>query len=220
MSHDDFAFEKIRGLPADLPRGEQLLWQGAPTFKSLAIHTYYVRLVALYFGALVLWRIGVGIGAGNSVGAVALSCVWLAGLGSVAAGVLTLLAYLSSRTTVYSITSARVILRHGIAVPVTVNIPFTLLEAANLAVRKNGNGDIAFKLRKDQRLGYLVTWPHLRPGYITHPQPSFRSLPEAQAAASLLGEAVARFAGGSAVRAATPPGGVPIAIRPRTAAAA
>jgi hypothetical protein len=47
MSHDDFAFEKIRGLPADLPRGEELLWQGSPTWKSLAIHTYYVRVVVL-----------------------------------------------------------------------------------------------------------------------------------------------------------------------------
>jgi len=219
MSHDDFAFEKIRGLPSDLPRGEELLWQGSPTWKSLAIHTYYVRIVALYFGALLLWRIGVGIGAGNSFSAVALSCVWLLGLGSVAAGLLTMIAYLSSRTTVYSITSARVLLRHGIAVSVTVNIPFTLLEAADLRQRKDGNGDISLKLRKDQRLGYLVTWPHLRPGYITRPQPSFRSLPDARQAASVLGEAIARFAGPSAVRTATTTQ-APIAIGPRTAATA
>jgi hypothetical protein len=219
MSHDDFAFEKIRGLPADLPRGEELLWQGSPTWKSLAIHTYYVRVVVLYFCGLLLWRIGVGIGDGHSFAAIALSCVWLAGLGSVAAGLLTMIAYLSSRTTVYSITSARVLLRHGIAVSVTVNIPFTLLEAADLRLRKDRNGDISLKLRKDQRLGYLVTWPHLRPGYITHPQPSFRSLPDAQAAASILGEAMTRFAGPSAIRTATSTP-APIAMGPRTAAAA
>jgi hypothetical protein len=219
MSHDDFAFEKIRGLPADLPRGEELLWQGSPTWKSLAIHTYYVRIVVVYFCALLLWRIGVGIGAGHSASAVALSCVWLVGLGSTAAGLLSLIAYLSSRTTVYSITSGRVVLRHGIAVSVTVNIPFTLLEAADLRQRKDGNGDISLKLRKDQRLGYLVTWPHLRPGYITHPQPSFRSLADAQHAASVLGDAVARFAGPSTVRTATTTP-APVAIGPRTAAAA
>jgi len=219
MSHDDFAFEKIRGLPADLPRGEELLWQGSPTWKSLAIHTYYVRVVVLYFGALLLWRIGAGIGAGHGFAAVALSCVWLLGLGSVAAGLLTMIAYLSARTTVYSITSSRVLLRHGIAVSVTVNIPFTLLEAADLRLRKDGNGDISLKLRKDQRLGYLVTWPHLRPGYITRPQPSFRSLPDAQHAASVLGEAMERFAGPSAVRTATTTP-APIAIGPRTAATA
>jgi hypothetical protein len=219
MSHDDFAFEKIRGLPADLPRGEELLWQGSPTWKSLAIHTYYVRLIALYFAVLVLWRVGVGVGAGLTASAIALSCAWIAGLGSVAAGLLTTIAYLSSRTTVYSITSARVVLRHGIAVSVTVNIPFTLLEAADLRLRKDGNGDISLKLRKDQRLGYLVTWPHLRPGYITHPQPSFRSLPDAQHAASILGEAMTRFAGPSAVRTATTTP-APITMGPRTAAAA
>jgi hypothetical protein len=219
MSHDDFAFEKIRGLPADLPRGEELLWQGAPTWKSLAIHTYYVRFVVLYFGALLLWRIGAGLGSGHSLATVALSCVWLLGLGTVAAGLLAGVAYLSSRTTVYSITSARVVLRHGIAVPVTVNIPFTLLEAADLRLRKDGDGDISLKLRKDQRLGYLVTWPHLRPGYVTRPQPSFRSLPDAQQAALLLGEAVTRFAGPTAVR-TTPASPAPVAIRPRTAATA
>ena len=30
MSHDDFAFEPRRGLPAVLPDGERLLWQGSP----------------------------------------------------------------------------------------------------------------------------------------------------------------------------------------------
>ncbi len=31
MSHDDFAFEPIPGLPGTPPRGETLLWQGRPT---------------------------------------------------------------------------------------------------------------------------------------------------------------------------------------------
>ena len=28
--HDDFDFEPVRGLPQVLPKGERMLWQGAP----------------------------------------------------------------------------------------------------------------------------------------------------------------------------------------------
>jgi hypothetical protein len=31
---DDFAGEPIPGLPADLPEGEKLLWQGSPGWRS------------------------------------------------------------------------------------------------------------------------------------------------------------------------------------------
>jgi hypothetical protein len=40
-------------------------------------------------------------------------------------------------------------------------------------------------------VGYMVTWPHLRPGCFTCPQPSFRALIDAPRAAEVLGEALA-----------------------------
>ena len=124
--HDDFAFEPQRGLPAALPEGEKLLWQGSPEWSSLAVHAYHVRKVALYFALLVLWRVANGIGGGHGADSVALSCAWILGLGATAIGVLSLLAYLSARMAVFSITSERVLLRHGIAVPMTINVPFSL----------------------------------------------------------------------------------------------
>ena len=39
-NHDDFAFEPVRGLPAELPRGERLIWQGAPDWRLLAIQAF------------------------------------------------------------------------------------------------------------------------------------------------------------------------------------
>ena len=195
MSHDDFAFEPIRGLPALLPKGEDLLWQGAPDWKSLSIHAYHARKVALYFAALVLVRIAFGIHDGHATSAVVLSCLWLVTLGLVATGVLTLLAYLCSRMTVYSITTQRLVLRHGIAVPMTINIPFSLVESAGLKPLGNGTGDISINVSKEQRVGYLVTWPHVRPGYITNPQPSFRALRDAQQASDVLAGALAAQAG-------------------------
>jgi hypothetical protein len=220
MSHDDFDFEPIRGLPAALPAGEQLLWQGSPDWKSLAVRAYHVRKVGLYFLALMAWRVGVGISNGHEATAIAVSCAFLITLGGIAMGVLALLAYLSARSTVYSVTSRRVLLRHGVAVPMTMNIPLKLIEAAALKTHSDGTGDVAFTVPRDHRVGYLITWPHLRPGQITRPCPSFRSLPDAAAAAGILSKTLAAEAGTSAVRivAVEEPQGA--GFKPRTAAAA
>jgi hypothetical protein len=70
-------------------------------------------------------------------------------------------------------------------------------------------------------VGYLVTWPHLRPGYFAHPQPSFRALADARRAADVLATALAADARSNAVR--VDAGAVPAArppMSPRRAAAA
>jgi hypothetical protein len=193
MSHDDFEFEPVRGLPAMLPEGEQLLWQGSPNWKSLAVHGYHARKIAVYFVVLTLWRIGVGVLNSHAGSAILISCAFLLALGTIAIGVLSLLAYFASRLTVYSITSRRILLRHGIAVPMTLNIPFNVIESAQLKRFADGTGDIALKVAADQRVGYMITWPHLRPGYITRPQPSFRSLADAIQAAEILAQALSGF---------------------------
>jgi hypothetical protein len=59
MSHDDFNFEPIRGLPEKLPEGEHILWQGAPDPRRLAREALGVRWVAAYFILLAVWRVGV-----------------------------------------------------------------------------------------------------------------------------------------------------------------
>ena len=48
-----------------------------------------------------------------------------------AIGMLTLLAWLSARATVYSVTSHRVIIKGGVALPVTVNLPFAIAKLNN-----------------------------------------------------------------------------------------
>jgi hypothetical protein len=199
MSHDDFAYEPIRGLPAVLPPGEKLLWQGAPAWRALAISAYHVRKVGIYFVLLALWRIGIGLADGDSARVVGVSCAWLLAMGAVAAVLLTVLALLSARTTVYSITSGRIIIRFGIAFPMTINIPFSLLESADLKLRRSGDGDLLMSVRADQRLGYLVTWPHVRPWRFKRPEPSFRALTDAPHAAAVLAQAMKAYAEASAL---------------------
>ena len=226
MSHDDFAFEPMPGLPAKLPDGERLLWQGSPEWKSLALRAYHIRKIAIYFGALEAWRVAYGVYNGHAMPDLVLSCAFLAVLGGLAIGVLSLLAYFNARSTVYSITSRRVLLRHGVAVPLTMNLPFKLIDDASLKTFKDGTGDIALRLPLRERIGYLITWPHLRPGKITRPQPSMRAIADPTEAAGILAAALASDAGNEAVREASaasiaPNGERARAVpRPRSAAAA
>lgn len=193
MSHDDFAFEPMRGIPAALPRGEKLLWQGSPAWVSHAIHSYHVRKIALYFAVLVAWRIVAGLSESQSGEAIVRGCLVIGGLGTFVCALLATVAWYGARTTVYTVTSERFMVRHGIALPITMNVPFSLVEGADLRSFRDGSGDICLRLRDNQRIGYLVTWPHVRPWRITRPQPSFRSLHDPQAAAAVLAQAFSAY---------------------------
>lgn len=220
MSHDDFDFEPVRGLPAALPEGERLLWQGAPQWRSLAVRAYHVRKVAAYFGVLMAWRIGTGLYEGHTAAAMGISCLLLLTCGIIAIGVLSLLAYLNASSTVYSITSRRVILRHGVAVPLTMTVPFRLIDSADLKTYGDNTGDIALALPAKERVGYLITWPHVRAGKITRVQPSFRSLGDGREAAEILGAALAADAGIQPIRlqvATTAAGGLRPRVEPQPA---
>ena len=85
----------------------------------------------------------------------------LSALGAVV--ILLVIAVLSARTTMYSITDRRVVMRIGMALPVTLNIPFEGIDGASLAEFSDKSGDIALSLNHNGRLGYLVLWPHARP---------------------------------------------------------
>ena len=70
MKLDDMTehdFEPVHGLPAHLPQGERLLWQGAPSWRSLAIRAFHVRKVAIYFGLFGLWQIGSALASGQGL---------------------------------------------------------------------------------------------------------------------------------------------------------
>jgi hypothetical protein len=134
--------------------------------------------------------LGVGFRADHDWAAMGLSCLLLVTLGSIAIGVLTLLAYLNARSTVYSLTTRRVLMRHGVAVPMTMNIPLKLIDGASLKSFANGTGDISLALPKKQRVGYLISWPHLRPGQYAYPEPTLRAVGEAEVAADLLSRAL------------------------------
>jgi hypothetical protein len=183
--------EPVLGLPERLPPGERLLWQGSPRWTSLAVQAFQTRKVAVYFVLLILWRIAEDAAAGVGTATILRGCGWLALLGGTVCALLLLLAYLCARGTVYSLTSRRLVIRHGIALPMAVNVPFGIIGAADLRTFRDGTGEIALRLEQGARLGYLLSWPHVRPWHLRSPQPTLRGLPEARDVAARLAAAIA-----------------------------
>ena len=188
MEHDN---EPVRGLPAYLPRGEDILWQGEPAWRAFAVGAFHTRTVAIYFGALALWSFVSRLTDGAKLGDAMVGILPLVGCGVAAVAILTMLAWLVGRTTVYTITTKRVVMRFGIALPITINVPFRIVAAAALDPRPDGTGNIALTLCGDDRVSYLVLWPHARPWRAARAEPMLRYVPNAVRVADILARAAA-----------------------------
>jgi hypothetical protein len=199
-------YEPFPGLPAPLPIGETILWQGSPNWETLVRKAMRVRLVGIYFVILIAWGIGGRISTGMHATDIALFALRLGSLGVVAVALLALFAWLVARTTLYTITTRRVVMRFGIALPMTLQIAFPMIDAVRLHVWPDGPGDIALNLRAGQRIAYLVVWPHARPWKLTKAQPTLRGVPDGAGVAQILGRALAASASQPAKSVSIPPG--------------
>lgn len=188
MSDRDFDFEPQPGLPAPLPKGEELLWQGKPQANALARDAYKIHWITGYLVLIAFWRGGAAWADGGAALALATAIPYLV-LALAGYVVVYILAWSQARSTVYTITTARVILRAGVALTTTFTIPFTRIESAGLAEAPKGTGTIAMSLKGDQRIAYAVLWPHARPWQFRKPQPAFRCIPDATRVARLLADA-------------------------------
>jgi hypothetical protein len=188
-------FEAERGLPEPLPAGERLLWQGAPDWRALAVQALHLRAAAAYFALLLVWQAASAFADGAGVGRVLLGALPLALLALFALGTLACIAWLMGRTTVYTITDRRVVMRIGIVLTITYNLPYRRIDAAALRRRSGGRGDITLTLAGAERIAWLQLWPHVRPWQLKRPQPMLRALPQAEAVAGILSAALAAAAG-------------------------
>jgi hypothetical protein len=213
--------EPVRGLPQRLPKGETIVWQGKPKWDTLALRAFHVRKLAIYFAVLLTWYSATEIAAQESLGATAVAISRATLLALLAIGLITLFAWLTSRATVYTFTSKRVVVRFGVALSMSVNIPFGKIEAASVKANPDGTGDILLTLSRTEKMSYIVLWPHVRPWRMGRVQPLLRAIPEAVAVAQLFGRAVAANAAAPvALGSLTRPDGNIIEPRPQVAAAA
>ncbi len=187
----EYEEEPIRGLPGYLPAGERIVWQGEPQWRALSRRVFHTRKVALYFGALMLLSAVQRSASGQSLAEIAGSVAWQVALGAASVGILTLLAWLYARTTVYTITNRRIVLRFGVALPMMVNIPWDRIESAAFRSFTDGNGDIVLTPTAKGRVSYWTIWPHARPWRFNPVQPSLRGIDDAARVAALISSAVA-----------------------------
>lgn len=173
--------EPIPGLPGRLPPGERILWQGSPEWHALARTAFHTRLIAAYFAALAVIALGFALASGQYVGVGMTVALGVAGV-----ALLHLLAWGSARTTIYTLTNRRVVMRIGIAVPKCINLPLSMIGAVDLNVRADATGDLPLTPIGTPKLGYLALWPHARPLKIARPQPMLRAVPEAATVAALV----------------------------------
>ncbi len=134
---------RVKGLPGPLPAGERLLWQGTPQWRAVALRVMHVRKLAIYFGALLVWYVVSKLAGGMPAVDVTVGTAKLAGVALAPLVLLTAYAWGVQRTTVYTVTSRRIIIKCGIALPMTVNLPFARIDGAAVKAHADGGGDIA-----------------------------------------------------------------------------
>jgi len=148
--------EPVKGLPGYLPKGESIIWQGSPDWQVLARGVFHMRLVAAWFLIVALGAFAAGgtgpLGAAITLGVAVLGLALLAGL-----------AWSQARTTVYTLTEKRLVMRFGVALPKCVNLPLSLIASADLQPLGPDHADIALKTQGRFPLGWLQMWPHVRP---------------------------------------------------------
>lgn len=186
-AHHEHEFEAAPGLPEPLPPGERLLWQGRPGVWMLAVHAFHVRKVAVYF-ALMLGLQALLL-AGEPEGLTARPLITSLVMASAGLALLFGTAWWSASTALYTVTDRRIVMRIGIVLTLTFNLPLRLVSAADVKVWSGGHGDISLSMAGWDRIGYLHLWPHARAWELRRPQPTLRCVPDAAAVAGLIHEA-------------------------------
>jgi len=164
--------------PALFP-GETLIWRGGPDARGIARRALHLRVIAVYFvlatlADMVQTRL-------LHFGRLAVLEAGLPGLltGAATLGLGIAFAWGIARTTAYTVTSRRVIMQFGLALPATLELPLERIAAASVRVNIDHTGDIALRLRAEDSLSFLKLWPHTRPWHWLRPEPMLRDVPRA-----------------------------------------
>ena len=182
-------FEAAPGLPELLPEGEHIVWQAAPDWKQLAIHAFHVRKIAIYFSLMWLLQLAHFLDQGETTAYIFQQCGTSLLLAVVALGLLSISAYYAAQTALYTLTNRRVVMRIGIVLSLTFNVPLRRIVAADLGRINDDSGDIALQLNSADRIAWLHLWPHARAWHVKQPQPTMRCLPDAEKLAHALAQA-------------------------------
>ena len=175
----------MKPLAEKLPDGERMLWQGKPSPVAFLKQIFHLQLVVAYVGLLLGWCLVTGAQSGHLLDSL-MAAARFAGLSAVAVALFAALAWGLAWSTTYTITTARVVIQYGLALPKSISIPFASVDGAMLRNPGAAAADLVLDLRSGQRVSYLLLWPHVRPGSLRRAQPMLRALADSQAAAQIL----------------------------------
>lgn len=185
---DDFNFEPILGLPEDLPLGEEILWQGNPNRFRLAWNSFGVMWISIYVFLAMLIHIYQGFLSSSSELLLPIIffyfLIWLS-----TSGLMAFLANLQGKSSIYTITNKRVVMRIGVALPITFNIPFTQISSVDLK-SYGRTGSLALSLSGSNKISYANCWPHVRPWHFSKPAPSLLFLENVEEISQILRSAM------------------------------
>jgi hypothetical protein len=181
--------EPAYGLPEALPSNEKILWQGSPDWRALARRVFFLRTLTAYFVVILAIRGTLVLVDGGTDMAALKAVLLVAPLAVLALGTLLGVAVMTARTAVYTITDKRVVMRIGIVLNVTFNLPFGSIATAGLHDSGDGTGDITLALAGDAKIGFVHLWPHSRPWRLARPEPMLRCVPDVQVVGQILSRA-------------------------------
>lgn len=185
----EYEFEPEFGLPERLPSGEFIVWQGSPDVAALASSAFHIKKLVIYFLVLIGVCAWPALEDGAGVMAVLLSIKWIAPLALIGVCSVWMMAFMTSRTTVYTLTNKRVVMRLGIVFTVSFNLPLKQVASADVRMLQNGFGDITLALKGSDRIAWIHLWPSVRPWKIEKPEPTLRAIPDVQEVSLKLREA-------------------------------
>ncbi len=191
----EYEFEPQFGLPERLPSDEQVLWQGAPDVRTLAASAFHVRKLVLYFGLLMLACAWPALQSGEGLMAVLQALRWIGPLSLTGLLCVWTLAWMTARTTVYTVTNKRIVMRLGIVLTVSFNLPLKRIAAADVRSLEGGFGDISLALQGDDRIAWVHLWPSVRPWHINQPQPTLRAIADVHTVAAQVRDAWSQATG-------------------------
>ena len=185
--------EPVPGLPQALPVDEQVLWRGRPLSRWFARDVLKSRWIGFYFAALAIATVASAVVTGSDFSGAMMAAGVLLLLGAVVIGLLELIAWAIGKTTVYTVTNKRLVMRVGIALPMTVNIPFSKIVSVDRRHIAGDCGDLSITLAGPERVSWLMLWPHVRMWKLRWPTPVLRCLPRLDRASDIIASALQEF---------------------------
>lgn len=171
-----------------LEPGERILWQGRPEASSLRRHLLKSRWLVAYAAGLLIWKLVLIVWIRGLSSQEVLDTATLVVQGLVLVGIAAYFAWALARGTTYTLTDLRIIIRHGIALPGTADIPLRALRSVAVRIHDDGTGDVALSVRDGGSIGFAKLWPHARGLELSRPVPMLRGVRDA----AVLGSVVTR----------------------------